>query len=134
MAKKETWEAIKSYFNSSEFGMDAYEKMEDDFLLSLYRFRVAVNSPIIIHVGYELTGHATNSFHYKGRAVDFHFVRWIDFRRVILAATNSGLYGVGYYTWWHPVPGFHLDNRSPSVFNIWKSPERGKYLYLLGDK
>ena len=136
MASAETWKAIKEYFSPDELGKNSYDGMQDEFLLSLYRFRVAIGIPMIIHVGggFAVKGHSTKSMHYRGRAVDFHFGgnTNISVRRAIVTAINSGLFGIGIYPEWKPKLGFHLDSRSPYKFNVWKK-EGSKYLYLFGD-
>lgn len=135
MAKLSTWQMIYPLFAPKELGHGAYENMQDDFLVSLYRFRVAMDIPMIVHEAYATSGHAPNSYHYQGRALDFHFkYKNIPLRRVVVAAITSGLYGIGFYPWWSPYPGgFHLDNRSASKFNIWNKTESGIYIYLFDD-
>lgn len=136
MAKVETWEMIEKYFSPKEFGEGAYEGMQDDFLISLYRFRVAMDTPMIIHIGYATKGHSTNSFHYKGRAIDFHFkYNPVSIRKVVVTAIKCGLHGIGLYPHWAPFPGgVHIDNRSPGVFNVWSRNEAGIYTYTFPSK
>ena len=137
MTKLSTWKAIYPLFVPKEFGRDAYFHMQDEFLLSLYRFRVAMDNPMVIHHngGYSTYGHSPNSFHYQGRAIDFHFkYNPVPIRKVITAAIKCGLHGIGFYPHWSPYPGgIHLDNRSPGIFNIW-SKKNGSYVYTFPSK
>lgn len=134
MAKPETWEIMDEYFSPNEFGPGAEEGMQDDFLLSLFKFRVAMDNPMIIHPngGYATSGHSANSLHYEGRAVDFHFkYNPVPLRRVTVAAIRCGLYGIGIYPHWNPKPGgFHVDDRAGGRFNMWYRNEAGVYVYL----
>jgi len=134
MAKDITWEAISEYFSPDEFGEGAEEGMDDAFLLSLYQFRVAIANPIHPHKngGFSTAGHSPKSYHYQGRAVDFHFkYRNVSLRRLVVTSLKCGLYGIGMYPHWSPKPGgFHLDNRPGGMFNIWSRNEAGVYKYV----
>lgn len=133
MASKETWKAIEDYFSPEEFGVEAYNNMDDSFLIKLYKFRVAMGNPMIIHEGYATSGHSPNSYHYRGRAVDFHFRQSnpVFIRRLVVAAVRCGLYGIGIYPYW-VTPGFHLDDRHPNKFQMWKRNKNGIYIYVMG--
>lgn len=134
MAKDITWRTIEDYFNPDEFGDGAHEGMEDKFLLSLYQFRVAMDNPIIIHPngGFSTDGHSDKSYHYQGRAIDFHFkYNPVPIRRVVVAAIKCGFHGIGIYPHWSPTPGgFHIDNRPGGALNIWIKNEAGVYIYI----
>jgi hypothetical protein len=138
MAKPETWVMMEEYFSPDEFGKGAYEGIEDSFLLSLFQFRVAMDNPIYIHDngGFTTTGHSENSYHYQGRAIDFHFkYNPVHLRRLVVAAVKCGLYGIGMYPHWMPKPGgFHLDNRPGGRFNVWSRNENGIYTYLFSEQ
>jgi hypothetical protein len=131
MAKYNTWKMIYPIFKPKEFGIGGYENMQDDFLLSLYRFRVAINNPMIIHEGYATSGHSPKSMHYEGRAIDFHFLyNPVPLRRVLVTAIKCGLHGLGIYPYWSPFPGgYHLDNRPANSFNMWHR-KNGIYQYV----
>jgi hypothetical protein len=129
------WESIK-YFSYLEFS--APEDRESGLLMnhflvmSLDDLRKLLGSPIIIHEngGYSFKGHSENSFHYEGKAVDFHVhpdckLSPRQQAQVILSTGKFG--GVGFYPVWHPVPGFHVDVRQG--FQIWKKVG-GQYIYL----
>ena len=137
MASKESWEMISDYFSPQDFGEDAYENVQDSFLRSIYKFRVAIDNPMIIHPngGYTTYGHSKRSYHYRGRAIDFHFIhKHVNLRRIIITAIRCGLYGIGIYPYWRPRPGgFHLDNRHPSKFEVWYRTKDNIYVYLFDD-
>jgi hypothetical protein len=135
MAKEIIWEAVSEVFSPDEFGIGAERGMNDDFLASLYQFRVAMGNPMIIHDngGFSTKGHSPKSYHYQGRAVDFHFKygKNVSLRKLVVAALRCGLYGIGMYPLWLPKPGgFHLDNRPGGMFNIWSKNEAGVYTYI----
>jgi hypothetical protein len=99
MAKVSTWKMLYPLFKPKNLGKGAYENMQDDFLLSLYKFRVAMDNPMIVHVGYATSGHSRNSFHYQGRAIDFHFkYNPVPTRKIIVTAINKA----GRYTYTFP--------------------------------
>jgi len=134
MARPDLWEMMNEYFSPDEFGDGAADGMDDEFMLSLYKFRVAMDNPILIHPngGYATTGHSEHSYHYQGRAIDFHFkYNPVSLRRLVVAAIRCGLHGIGMYPHWKPKPGgFHLDNRPGGRFNMWSKNENGIYVYL----
>jgi hypothetical protein len=135
MAKLITWEAIEDCFEPDEFGEGAQKGMDDGFLLSLYQFRVAMENPIYIHDngGFSTKGHSSNSYHYQGRAIDFHFKHMtsVSLRKFVVTALRCGLHGIGLYPHWSPKPGgFHLDNRPGGMFNIWSKNKEGIYTYV----
>ena len=135
MAKDMIWEMLERYFSPDEFGKGAREGMDDGFLAALYQFRVAIDNPIIIHDngGFSTDGHSPKSYHYQGRAIDFNFrhKRNISLRRFVVTAVKCGLYGIGMYPHWKPKPGgYHLDNRSGGLFNIWSRNKKGLYTYV----
>jgi hypothetical protein len=126
---------MNPYFKDEEFGDGGREGMQDEFLESLLRFRIAMDNPIIIHPngGFSRDGHSRKSYHYMGRAVDFHFYnnKNISTRKLIVTAAQAGLCGIGLYPYWSPYPGgYHLDNRGAGAFNIWWRDEFGKYHYV----
>jgi hypothetical protein len=134
MAKMTTWQMIYPLFKAKNFGEGAYENMQDNFLVSLYRFRVAMDTPMIVNVGYATKGHSRNSYHYQGRAIDFHFrYNPVPTRKIVTTAIKCGLHGIGFYPHWNK-PGCHLDNRSAGLFNIWSRNKAGIYTYTFPEK
>ena len=124
MTKKE-WTRFFPYFTPDECG----KGMEMAFMLKVLMLRKALDTPMHITAGYCKTGHAKNSFHYKGRALDF----WTKLspRKVMRVVDRFGLFGgVGHYLWWSH-RGFHVDDRGNGRYQRWLSPKKGKYIYLL---
>jgi len=121
---KEQWKTIK-HFNPKEKWGDP-EKMDYRLVWMLDRLREKIGKPIIIHCGYATDGHAENSYHYKGQAVDFHVEGgafnfhegWksvtLEFRnrrmdrKVFFMQEKFWFLGLGIYPHWNN-PGFHLD-------------------------
>ena len=100
------WNQIKHFSPNEKWGDP--EKM-DFFLLGLLnRLREQIGKPFIIHCGYELTGHATKSFHKTGQAVDFH-IKGIDLYTAWGYINEMWwMGGAGIYPEWNN-PGCHLD-------------------------
>lgn len=120
------WEEMKPFFTPQQCG----EQMEYGFMLKVMALRRALNLPMIVHVGFELSGHAKESYHYEGRALDFH-VQNASPRTVMAAIDKLGLFGgAGFYSWWNN-PGFHIDDREATIYQRWHSRDRGKYDYLM---
>ncbi len=135
MAKPMIWEMVGDVFSPDEFGEGARLGMDNGFLASLYQFRVAIDNPIIVNPngGYSTKGHSPKSYHYQGRAIDFHFKyrKNVSLRKFVVAALRCGLYGIGMYPHWSPSPGgFHLDNRPGGMLNMWSRNEDGVYTYF----
>jgi uncharacterized protein YcbK (DUF882 family) len=93
------------------------DKMNGALLLLLDKVREHFDCPVVIHCGYEESGHASNSQHYLGNAVDFHFItsmsiaeQYYALEEFLAAFQVSEHVGVGVYPQWNS-PGFHLDVR-----------------------
>ncbi len=132
--KNRFWESIRHFkpeeFSAPEDPASGY-LMNHFLVMSLDELREIVGHEIIIHKNgaYAFKGHADNSFHYLGEAVDFHFRDWtLPPRGQMRAILDLGSFGgVGFYPEWKPVPGFHVDVRR--TFQMWKK-EKGKYKYF----
>ena len=124
MTKKE-WIRFFPFFKSDECG----KGMMQTFMLKVLMLRKAIDTPMHITAGYRTSGHSKNSYHYKGRAIDF----WTKLspRKVLRQIDRFGLFnGVGLYPWSNP-DVFHIDDRDERKYQRWLSPEKGKYIYLL---
>lgn len=116
---------LSNYFTLGENWGDI-DKVDHKLVELLIDLRSFINKPLVIHVVYEKSGHATNSMHYKGKAADFHF-KGIPFREAIELVEEwltfgfkfsdessiekiSDYVGLGLYPFWNS-PGFHLDTR-----------------------
>ncbi len=122
---KERWTKFFPFFTPEECG----KGMEESFMLKVLMLRKALDTPMHITSGYCKTGHSKNSYHYKGRALDF----WTKLspRKVMRQIDRFGLFnGVGLYPWSDP-DVCHIDDRGNGRYQRWLSPEKGKYIYLL---
>lgn len=86
---------------------------------------------IKLHCGWAKAGHASNSWHYKGHAEDFH-IEGCSFEIAVpklLASINKlgAPVGFGIYPWWKN-KGFHLDIGRP-VPAYWISASATEYRY-----
>lgn len=104
--------------------MEAYEK----FLTQHYP-----GSRIVVHNDFAEAGHANDSQHYMGRAVDFH-VEGCAWPEAWLALERfTSITGIGFYPYWKyngkSMPGFHADTRSPVPYRArWVRNEAGGYI------
>ena len=125
MTKKE-WTRFFPYFTPDECG----KGMLQTFMLKVLVLRKAIDTPMHITAGYCKSGHAKNSYHYKGRALDF-FTK-LSPRKVMRVVDRFGLFGgVGTYWWGYHKPFYHIDDRNEIRYNRWVCRKEGKYIYLL---
>ncbi len=85
--------------------------MNQELILRLEALREFVGRPVIIHEAFATSGHAPNSQHYLGNAVDLH-IEGFSLIEMYLAAERFNFTGVGLYgpdVWRNP--GLHLDVR-----------------------
>ena len=107
--------------------------MDHWFLKQLDEYRAIIDVPFIITEDFAATGHANNSFHYRGRAVDGHFEK--NGKRLsavaqLILALQSPFHGIGIYTWSENGAFLHLDNRSTFERHIWICETKGVYRNL----
>ena len=130
--KSEEWKLIAPYFTPEECG----EQMNLDFMLDIRTVRIAHGHPWIVLAGYATSGHAPNSYHYKGRALDFWTTTSPRYTLSVFDHFNLG--GVGIYYWGshydkYKIPWFHVDDRPIKRYQRWISRKPGDYLYFLKD-
>lgn len=89
-----------------------FTKIQYPLLFTLDNLRGALDTPFIIHC-IASGGHVEGSYHYKGMAVDGHFINDINPNHVLQAALDYGFTGIGQYTW-----GWHFDLRPSHA--LWK--------------
>ena len=125
----EFWRNIRHFSPHENWGDPS--RINPLLLIILDGLRELVGKPFVIHCAYEHKGHAPNSYHYTGDAVDFH-IKWgapfethvrlvqaylgeidviiNDGTAINFITTADKICGLGIYpTWNHP--GFHLDVR-----------------------
>jgi len=127
MVENRFWDNTIKHFKPEEFAAPENPTsgllMNHFLIMGLDDLRSILGYSIHVHQngGYSLKGHSANSYHYDGRAVDFHLdpaspLTPREQLRIILSVDKFG--GVGFYPEWKPVPGFHVDVRER--FQIWK--------------
>ncbi len=105
---KEQWQKVKYFRPDSPYDKwgNPY-KMDFILIMALDEFREDVGKPVNVHEAYALKGHARNSLHKDGKAVDI-FVEKIDLLELFLKAEKRLAFtGIGVYDW-----GLHLDVRT----------------------
>jgi uncharacterized protein YcbK (DUF882 family) len=103
-------------------------KMDVRLLFALDRIRHELKRRIIVHCGYELSGHSENSLHKIGAAVDFHVYKTGKYELNALYQFFLEFWpgGVGVYPYWNS-PGYHLDIGAPG--RTWIVDQYGNYHY-----
>src|SRR3972149_4853438 len=112
-----TWDNVK-WVKAEEFD-DRHKKnlgkdMDMETVHRLDSLRGWVNCPIIITAGYDSQGHSTDSYHYKGEAVDIIICTDMTMREQWQYIRMSGFNGIGVYAHWKYNAfkgGWHCDSR-----------------------
>lgn len=127
------WDLIESsgHFKRAEFKDDPY-KIEKDLVNKIRNMRIEAGKPFHIHCAWaDGTGHAPNSRHYMGEAVDLDIVGMTLINQVKLAYKH-GFTGIGAYPGWS-TPGIHVDVRHTRP-TYWIEPANkkgtGEYVYF----
>lgn len=123
------WSAIR-YFERNEW-RQAPDFADGSLVFAMDRVRHAAGVPCYIHECYATEGHATDSYHYVGQAVDLHFgVGLTPLQEFLCLAGQPTIGGIGFYPYWSPRPGWHVDVRH------WKTGRtywvRGEHGYFYG--
>lgn len=122
------WHYLKHFHPGEAWGNP--DKMDAFTLVCLDRLRDKVGYPFIVHCGYATSGHAPDSQHYVGNAVDFHIkttdlsfleqIKKLEYylRRMYVATTHGRIplkyfCGLGIYPQGgkRKIPYFHFDTR-----------------------
>ena len=120
---KDFWKHIK-YFTPEEVGA---EDIDSILMFKLDLFRSLLDRWVIVHCGYETSGHSPNSYHYQKKAVDFHVRDHFDYKLQFRFLMQVGFNGIGWYPEWNN-PGWHVDTRDG--FTLW-TQRNGKYVYFI---
>ena len=116
------------YFNASEFHKDP-SRADAELCRALDAVRAKAGIPIHVHVCFATDGHSSKSWHYQGKAVDFHFSAGLSLSRELSLLVLSPFGGIGFYPHWSPRPGWHVDMRPhPRLF--WIGEKDGSYSYF----
>lgn len=98
------WERNVHHFTPEEWKDDP-GKVSPELILILDHFRHTVNAPVVIHCAWQQRGHAPMSYHYTGRAVDFHVVGAPLAMQYSILSAIRGIGGLGGFCP-NPVPSF----------------------------
>lgn len=133
------WHAYKYFKPTESWGNP--DRMNPDFMYLLDTVRGLFRKPFVIHCGYAKRGHSPASYHYSGRAADFH-IDGVDslkalnkIQQILVDMEANNKTGLGYYPNWN-APGFHLDDRGwepnvkPGIF--WVRLDRPFKNFALG--
>jgi uncharacterized protein YcbK (DUF882 family) len=111
------WSYVKNFTPREKWGSATAMNGLLILLLQAIRDHLEPDEGIVIHCGYEASGHAADSQHKQGNAVDFHIRsarslpeqsdRLCDILKKLQVFDRVGL---GIYPDWNS-PGFHLDVR-----------------------
>ena len=102
------WNQIHYFKREEKWGDPS--KVNPELIYLIDEFRHFVGKPFVLHNAYAKDGHSPTSQHYKGNALDGHFVglSWLD--QFLLAMKFGKFNGIGTYPDWNH-PGLHLDVR-----------------------
>lgn len=123
------WKRIHYFSPQEKFGDPL--KMDYSFMLKLDYWRshyLEDDEKVQILEGWNTTGHAKNSYHYKGMAVDCRIIK-ADLMRHLFVMLHSPFGGCGLYTWGAGGPFLHFDDRPQlAKKTLWVSFKQGEYL------
>ena len=130
-----TWGDVR-WFTDADFddshGVNKGKDMDMETVHRLDSLRGWVGCPIIITAGYDSQGHSTDSYHYKGKAIDIIICTNMSIRQQWQYIKISGFNGVGVYPDWKYKDfrgGWHVDTRD--IPQVWRQVAKGEYFYLL---
>ena len=130
-----TWGDVR-WFTDADFddshGVNKGKDMDMETVHRLDSLRGWVGCPIIITAGYDSQGHSTDSYHYKGKAVDIIICTEMTMREQWDYIKISGFNGIGVYPDWKYKDfrgGWHVDTRD--IPQVWRQVAKGEYFYLL---
>ncbi len=135
---EDIWPRLRHFTRNENWGDP--DRMDADFLLQLDAFRGYVGHPFTLTTpAFAKTGHSSDSYHYKGRAVDGRFLRMgtrepFGLAECLYLAMIAPFGGIGIYT--HSPNGvfFHFDNRDiHERRKVWVCERPGEYHNISDD-
>lgn len=131
----DVWSELKHFKKSENWGDP--DKMDPAFLIKLDRFRGWIGHSFKVNEGYAADGHAPNSYHYRGMAVDGRFMdgnRPLSLEEHIAICMKAPFGGIGIYTWSKNGVFVHFDDRLIDFRrSIWICEQQGQYSPLSGN-
>lgn len=110
-------------------------KLDGNFLFQFdcMMYDLFIDRGLNVHCGFELSGHISNSFHYRGLAFDFDLKKPELLKEDFILIDNyfskrQIKIGLGLYTWWNN-KGFHLDIGGRDHTVKWISNKKGLFLH-----
>lgn len=125
---KENFKLI-TYFTQKEIETTGAKIEDIDFrtLKTLDRLRSKIGIPIKLQINGITTGRHSSPYHKFGKAVDFYFIKPINFRLVYDKMLLIGFNGIGIY-WNGKMYSYHGD--SGDSFRFWKAKKiKGVWQY-----
>jgi len=104
---EDQWAGMYSFFTPRECG----DEMNYVFMQKILLLRLVIDVSMNIIDGFATSGHADDSYHYRGRALDF----WCKLspRKVMRQIDRLGLFSaLGIYWWGYHKPFYHIDDRN----------------------
>jgi hypothetical protein len=133
---KKIWNFLKHFSITENWGDST--KISGYLLFVIDAVREILGLPINLTCpAFAKSGHASNSYHGKGEALDGYIAKSIFtpfeiFSNFIKALEKLQIfkYALGYYPFWQDKKciGFHFDVRPSNLF--WISPRQGEYHYF----
>ena len=135
--KKTIWNLLKYFSINENWGKP--KKISGILLFVIDNVRKIIGLSIrLSSTAYTGSGHSSNSYHYKGMALDGYIEKSNFTSFEVLYSFISALeddlqiknYALGYYPWWkkdNNSVGIHFDVREKQLF--WVSPSKGVYNY-----
>lgn len=121
-----SWAAIR-HFRREEWVQDP-GRVSLELVADMDAVRERAGVGIVIHEACASSGHAADSKHYQGIAVDFHFAPGLSQAWQFRLLLDQGFGGIGWYPEWNH-PGWHADRRAGK--RVFWFRENGVYRYGL---
>jgi hypothetical protein len=138
LMQEKDWQSVK-HLKKDDPNWGDWSKVSRELIWTMdacfhYCLSVFPTARFYLHCAYDLNGHATNSQHYLGNALDANFVnvKLVD-QLLLLERFQFG--GIGLYPYWNN-KGFHADVREVGAMlpeNRWLQDDKKVYVALNWD-